>query len=239
MLLRLAVLLALILLGATVAVLFAPRLRQLEASRLAKGFLVGVVAMMLIRVTAYVLANVFGLMAIRPLSTGPFDPTNLMVGGLYGIAIAQATRGGFDAFLRHPELLLAVRVATGGAFVLAGLSSAFRANAAAYFVQVGYTETFHRFIMTAEVLGGAAILLPWRWLTLAAVAGLTIDMLGAQYSQLRAGHPLDAAAYAMLFRLAPLAVLSLDRRWIAIGVGAVACAATAIAGSIVLYHPQP
>jgi hypothetical protein len=82
-----------------------------------------------------------------------------------------------------------------------------------YFVQMGYTKEFHRVIMTAEVLGGAALLLPWRWLTLTAAFGLTVDMFGALYTQARAGDPLDAAAFAMLLRLGPLVLLTLGIRW--------------------------
>lgn len=231
-------LLALILVGATAAALLSRRLERIEADRLARYYLVAVALLMGVRMAAYVAANVFGIRDLRPPSTGPFDPTNLLIGGLYGIALLHARRGGFDAFLRRPEVLLALRVATGVAFVLAGLSNVFRPNAADFFIQMGYTETFHRFIMTAEVLGGVALLLPWRWLTLIAVAGLMIDMFGALYTLAQVGQPFEAAALAMLFRLAPLAALSLDRRWTAFSIGTVACAIIAVAGSVMLRHPS-
>jgi hypothetical protein len=238
MLPRIEFLLALILAGAGAAAAFAGRLVRIEPARLARGYLVGVAVLMGVRVVAYVAANVFGVMAVRPASTGPYDLTNLLVGGLYGLAAVDFRRGGFDAFWRSPDLLLALRLAAGVAFVLAGLVNVFIMDTGFdYFVEVGYTKTFHRFIMTAEVLGGAALLLPWRWLTLAAAAGLTIDMFGALFTQARVGDPLDAAAFAMLLRLAPLVVLAARVRWAAIGAGAVACAVVAIVGSMLLKHP--
>lgn len=106
----------------------------------------------------------FGLTWAKPLSIGPYDLTNVIVGVLYGLGLAR----GVTDLWREDDLRLAIRVATGGAFVLAGLGNAFYMNGPVdYFVAVGYTKSFHYFIMTAEVLGGAALLLPWRWLTLA------------------------------------------------------------------------
>jgi uncharacterized membrane protein YphA (DoxX/SURF4 family) len=232
---------ALIVVGAVVAVAFARRLEQIPPDRLARAYLVGVTTLMAVRVAAYVAANVFGLREVRPASTGPYDLTNLLVGGLYGLAVVRAQRGGFGDFFHAPDVQLALRVATGVAFVLAGLVNAFIMNAGGtdYFVQMGYTKTFHLFIMTAEVLGGVALLLPWRWLTVAAACGLGVDMFGALYTQARAGDPLDAAAFAMLLRLTPLVALCVRGRWGVVGVGAVACAIAAIAGGTVLHHPVP
>lgn len=110
-------------------------------------------------------------------------------------------RGRLDRFWREPELVLALRLSAGVAFLLAGLVHVFVMDATGtdYFVQVRYTRTFHRFILTAEVLGGAALLLPWPWLTLVA--------------------------------------LTARLRWLAITVGAIACAAVAVEGSVILHHP--
>jgi uncharacterized membrane protein YphA (DoxX/SURF4 family) len=238
MLPRIAFLLTLIVAGAAAGAALSRRLERIEPARLARGYLVAVAALMCLRVVAYMVANVFGVKAVRPASTGPYDLTNLLVGGLYGLAAVHARRGGFGAFLRAPDLLLALRLSAGVAFLLAGLVNVFIMDATGvdYFVEVGYTKTFHLFIMTAEVLGGAALLLPWRWLTMATAAGLTIDMFGALYTQARSGDPLDAAAIAMLLRLAPLVGLSVKGRWAT--VGAVACAIVAIVGAAILHHHQ-
>jgi uncharacterized membrane protein YphA (DoxX/SURF4 family) len=236
MLARIEFLLALIVAGAAVAAALSRRLERIEPARLARGYLVAVAACMGLRIAAYVAANVFGVLAVRPASTGPYDLTNVLVGALYGLAAVHARRGGFIAFWREPELLLALRLAVGVAFILAGLVNVFIMNATGvdYFVEVGYTKTFHYFIMTAEVLGGAALLLPWRWLTLAVAAGLTIDMFGALYTQARSGDSLDPAAFAMLFRLAPLVLLNVKGRWAA--AGAIGCAVVAIVGATILHH---
>lgn len=233
-------LLILLMLGAAGAAILSPRFERIEPARLARGYLVAVAACMAVRVLSYVSANVFGAEAVRPLSSGPGDPTNVFIGVLYGLALAHVPRGGLSAFFREPNVLLAVRLATGIAFVLAGLVNVFLPDRGVdFFVHAGYTRTFRLFIMTAEVLGGAALLLPWRWLTLAVAGGLTIDMFGAMYTQVRVGETLAdlAPPFAMLFRLAPLVALVLlgvERRWILVGVGAVACAIVAVAGGTLL-----
>jgi DoxX-like protein len=228
-------LLALIAAGAAAALAASRRLAPMEPARLARACLVGVTALMGVRAAAYVAANIFGLQAVRPLSTGPYDLTNLLVGGVLGLAAAHVARRGSDAFWREPDLVLALRVATGVAFILAGLVNVYRPDAGAtFFIQVGYTKTFRLFILTAEVLGGAALLLPWRWLTLVAAAGLAVDMFGAIYTILRAGGSLDPAALSLLFRLAPLTVLTARGRWVPVAMGAAACAAIAVAGATLL-----
>jgi DoxX-like protein len=238
-------LLVLIVVGAVAATALAPRLERIEPARLAQGYLVGVAAFMGMRVLAYGAANVFGAQAMRPLGTGPRDLTNLLVGAFYGLAVAHIRRGRLSAFFREPNVLLAIRLATGVAFVLAGLVNVFLKDMGVdFFIQAGYTKTFRLFIMTAEVLGGVALLLPWRWLTLFAAAGLTIDMFGAVFTQVRVGQSVTQLAppLVMLLRLAPLVALVLlgvKRRWTLIGVGAVACACVAVVGGRLLFHPAP
>jgi hypothetical protein len=230
-------LLALIAAGAIVAVALSRRLERVEPARLARAFLVAITALMGVRVAAYVAGNVFGLQAVRPLSAGPYDLTNLLVGGVLGLAAVHAARRSFAAFWREPDLVLALRIAVGIAFILAGLANVYRPeNGERLFTQLGYTKAFRLFILTAEVLGGAALLLPWPWLTLVAAAGLAIDMFGASYNFLWAGPQVDAYGLSMLFRLVPLAMLVARGRWAAIAAGAIACAAIAIAGATLLRH---
>jgi DoxX-like family len=84
----------------------------------------------------------------------------------------------------------------------------------------------------------AALLLPWHWLTLAAVAGLTIDMAGALYTQMRIHDSLDAItpAIVMVTRLAALALLAMRGRWVPVAVGAGGRIAVALAGAIVMLN---
>jgi uncharacterized membrane protein YphA (DoxX/SURF4 family) len=233
-------LLTLIVVGAGVTAALRARLERMSPARLARAYLVATTALMGVRVAAYVAANIFGVAAARPASTGPYDLTNLLVGGLFGFAASGAKDDWHTDFLREPDLLLALRVATGVAFILAGLGNVFfiERTGIDFFLKIGYTHTFHLFIMTAEILGGAALLLPWRWLTLAAIAGLTIDMSGALLSHVRAGDSPDvaSAAIVMVLRLCPLALLAARGRWVPVAAGAVACAAIAIVGGTLMLR---
>jgi DoxX-like family len=232
----LTALIVLLLLGAVVAAAIARRLERIDAARLARAYLIGVTALMGVRIAAWVAARVFGITAVTVLSTGPHDLTNLLIGALYGVAAVHLWRGGFAAHLRAADVQTSFRVATGVAFVLAGLGGLLFMHTSGfdYFVAVGYSKEFHLFIIAAEVLGGALLLLPWRWLTLAVAAGLTIDMVGALYTKTRTGEGLDPPALVMLLRLLPLALLTAAGRWRLVAVGALACAATAIVGSELL-----
>jgi DoxX-like protein len=109
-----------------------------------------------------------------------------------------------------------------------------------FFVNIGYTHAFHLFIMSAEILGGAALLLPWRWLTLVAVADLTIDMSGALLNHIRSHDSLDVAfaAIVIVLRLLPLALLTVKGRWRPIAAVALACIGVALAGDA-LTHGTP
>jgi len=222
--------------GAMIAAGLVRRLEPIDPARLSRAYLVSVTALTGVRVLAWMAARVFGLTSVSPAGTGPYDATNLLIGALYGLAAIHALRGGLAAHLGAPDVQTALRVATGVAFVLAGLGGMFFMHTTGidYFVAVGYPKEFHLFIIAAEVLGGAALLLPWRWLTLAAAAGLTIDMFGAVYTKARTGEGLEPPALAMLFRLLPLALLTLPGRWRAVALAAVACAAVAVVGSEVL-----
>src|SRR5579859_3050392 len=172
------VLLLLLGVGAAIGAASARQLPHTGSARLARIMLAGVTATMGVRVIAYFAANVFGFMAVKPLSTGPFDPTNVIIGALYSLVIVTDVG-------QEPDVRMAARIATGGAFVLAGLGNACHLSGPDYFVSFGYTRTFHLFNMTAEGVAGAALLLPWNWLTLLGKARLTVDMFGALFTQVR------------------------------------------------------
>jgi hypothetical protein len=228
----------LIAVGAVGAFVLGPRLQRIDASRLAHRFLICIVALTGVRVAAWVIGTIFGITAVRPPGTGPFDPTNLLVGALYGLAV----RGRSDVFFRAADVQLAMRVATGVAFVLGGMGAFLFTlrTGVDYFVAIGYPRTFHFLIMCGEVLGGALILLPWPWLTLTAAAGLTVDMFGALYTQVRLDQPVDPAAIANLLRLLLLVLLTIrGHRVVVATIGGLACGAAAVAGSHVLLHPPP
>jgi DoxX-like family len=186
---------------------------------------------------------VFGVQIMRPLAAGPRDLTNLLLGAFCGLALVHVRKSRLGGFFREPDVLQALRMAAGVGFVLAGLGTLFLKDlGVGFFVRAGYPPTFRMFITTAEVLGGVALLLPWRWLTLLAAAGLTVDMIGAIDTQVRVGESVVTLgpALAMLFRLTLVAAAALSgarRRWVWIGAGALVCAVVAVAGGRLLVRP--
>ena len=76
-----------------------------------------------------------------------------------------------------------------------------------FFAQSGYPDAFLRFIITVEVFGALAMLIPNA--VPAALAGLGIDMFGAVLTHIHNGDPLNdsTGAIAMLLRLGIFAVL--------------------------------
>ncbi len=214
---------------------------RFDPIRLARGYLVVVAAVTAVRAVAFVAAIVLGLTVVRSIGAAIWrDATTLLLGGLYGLAAVDARRGALKAFLAAPDVLLALRLTTGVAFVLVGLGDAFVIDRMiAFFARAGYPKEFLHFIMTIEVLGGVALLLPWRWLTLAATAGLAMDMFGAIYTHLSVGETIDECtqAIAMLLRLGTIAILSMRpgrRRWVVVAGWAVGCALVAVAGGTYL-----
>ena len=214
---------------------------RFEPTRFARGYLAVVAAVTAIRAVAFVAAIVLGLTIVRAVGAGIWrDATTLLLGALYGLAAVNVRRGGLTAFLSAPEVVFALRLTTGVAFVLVGFGDIFFIDGMMdFFARAGYTKQFLHFIMTIEVLGGVALLLPWRWLTLAATAGLTVDMFGAIYTHLHGGETIDECtqAIAMLLRLGTIAILSMGagrRRWAIVGGCAVVCALVAVAGGMLL-----
>jgi pimeloyl-ACP methyl ester carboxylesterase len=71
-----------------------------------------------------------------------------------------------------------------------------------------------------------------RWLTLVAVAGLTLDTSGAFLNHLRSHDSLNvaSAAIVMVLRLLPLAPLTVKSRWLPIVAGALACVGAGLGG---------
>jgi len=233
--------LALVLAGAIAAVLSGRRLAAVDARRLARGYLVA---------TAVVVATRVGLFVVRyPLDVDwPSEPVRqafgdvgcVLLGVVYGLVALERMRGGFAAVLRSSEVQFALCLATGIGFVMAAMGGVFYIDAMrAFFAQSGYSATFLYFIKAVELAGGIALVMPWRWLNLAAAAGLAITMFGAIYTHVHNGDPLDdsTGAISMLLWLTMIAVLLAGHRWRGVGLGAVVCAALAVAGSALVRGP--
>jgi len=189
--------------------------------------------------------------ATRPVS----DLSNLFLGMLFGAAAFRADR---REILCDRAVYSILCIATGTAFILTGYAKALYASGMiAFFTQSGYSPAFLKFIMTAEILGGIGLLIPWT--ALPAVAGLSIDMFGAIWTHVHNGDPLNdsTGAIGQLIRLAVIVGLwawqrrevethSAVRRRLAVAlVGAVLCATIAVGGSAAMRHiagpltPQP
>lgn len=219
---------------------------RLEASRLARYYYIWTVFRAV--VAGIVLAGtvVFPLGKLWSNVGGPTsDLSNLLFGALIGLAVFRRQR--LD-LLREPAVYSALCLATAIAFVTAGLAKPFfMQDMIDFFAQSGYSLAFLKFIIIAEVLGGLALLVPWT--VIPAVAGLTVDMVGAIYTHAHNGDPLNdsSGAIVMLFRLAAIAVAwalqphsdnALLRKWrfAWISAGAVVCMFAAIIGSAALRH---
>lgn len=236
--------------GFVLGALLARSSSRVEASRLARYYYIWTVF------RAVVAGVVLAGTVVFPLgklwsniggSTG--DLSNLLFGALIGLAVFRRQR--LDLF-REPAVYSAFCLATAIAIVTAGLAKPFyMQDMIDFFAQSGYSLAFLKFIIIAEVLGGLALLVPWT--VIPAVAGLTVDMVGAIYTHAHNGDPLNdsSGAIVMLFRLAAIAVawalqphsdaaLLRKGRFAWISAGAVACLFVAIIGSAALRQaPTP
>jgi hypothetical protein len=240
---RYDVTLALILVGAIAAMAAARRVAALESRRVAHGYLRVAAALVALRVGSFVIP--WGLGVDAP---AVFDIANAvgtvagdaMLGALFGIAAVDARRGGFGSLLRAPELRFALCLVIGAQFTVTGIAKLYGLDfMQAFFAQSGYSKQFLYFLIMAEVLAGAALLLPWRGIVVAAIAGLAVDMAGAIWTHVHNGDPIgdSFAAIRTVVWLVPLALLYVDRRWVV--AGAAASVAAAVIGSAQLRQPAP
>jgi uncharacterized membrane protein YphA (DoxX/SURF4 family) len=81
-------------------------------------------------------------------------------------------------------------------FALAGIGKAFAmAPMTEFFSQSGYSVTFLKFIIIAEVLGAIGVLIPWT--VMPALAGLAVDMFGALLTHVHNGDPINDSTGAI------------------------------------------
>ena len=180
------------------------------------------------------------------ISAGMGAANNFILGALFGVALRRS-----DAreILEDPAVYSVLCITSGTAFIFAGYAKAlYTSGMAAFFTQSGYSAGFLKFIMTAEILGGIGLLIPWT--VLPAVAGLGIDMFGAIWTHVHNGDPLNdsTGAIGQLIRLAVIVGLwawqrrmadgrgAVRRRVTAALAGAALCAAIAIGGSAAMRH---
>jgi len=174
------------------------------------------------------------------------DLGNFFFGMVFGVAVFRADR---REILCDRAVYSILCIASGTAFILTGYAKAlYSSGMIEFFTQSGYSAGFLKFIMTAEILGGIGLLVPWT--VLPAIAGLSIDMFGAIWTHVHNGDSLNdsTGAIGQLIRLGAIVALwvwqqraaerrGAFRRRLAMAVaGAALCAAIAIGGSAAIRH---
>jgi uncharacterized membrane protein YphA (DoxX/SURF4 family) len=234
--------LALLFTGLLAGLFCSRRLSRIGPAQLARVYYIAVVVLLLVRAVALIGSIVqsnqpaWSLIA-KVLS----DISGLLFGALFGVALRRVSR---LELLREPAILSALCLAAGFGFVQNGfLSAVYVQKMSDFFIQCGYSVAFLKFIMTIEVLGGLALLVPWA-VPLAA-AGLSVDMFGAIATHIHNGDPINdsTGAISQLIRLGAIAVIwalrptpqlparSVRKRFVAIVVVALLCVVIAEGGS--------
>jgi len=247
MLYRVDYLLAVIFLGTLAGSFFGKRMSSIESSRLARGYYVAISILLLLRALAIVGSIVLGN-GSGWVKVGSFigDAGNFLFGALFGIAMRRSNS---SAFLREPAFLSSLCLWSGFAFVISGYTKAlYMQTMSGFFTQSGYSIAFLKFIMTIEVLGGIALVVPWT--TIPALAGLSIDMFGAIYTHIHNGDPIhdSTGAIGQLIRLGAIVALwvlqresgitarSIRKAMVGVIMVAFLCLGIAVTGSILLRH---
>lgn len=236
--------------GATLGALLASPASRFGAAQLARTYY----ALIAVRV---VLGSTFFICSYVAPVAGPWsslnkvlgDATNFLLGALFGLAARRSKP--LDVLLER-DVYSALCLSAAYGILIAGVGKAFSRQAMAdFFAQSGYPIAFLNFTMVAEILGGAALLIPWA--VLPATLGITIDMLGAVFTHVHNGDPLNdsTGAIAMLIRLTAIVVVwilrprasnasrSVRGRFIGAVVCAVFSIVAAAAGSRAMRRPSP
>jgi uncharacterized membrane protein YphA (DoxX/SURF4 family) len=237
---RVDYMLAVLLAGFLVGLLFSKVLGKIAPSSLARNYYVAVAVLVTLRAGVFACAMLMSHQSFWTSSGGIVgDLTTLLFGALFGLA---ARRRDYREFLTSPMILRALCMMLAFTFALAGTGKAFSmAPMTEFFTQSGYSVAFLKFIVIAEILGGIGLLLPWA--IPAALIGLTIDMFGAVLTLND-----STGAIGLLIRLVVVGVLwAMSRRnsasapairnsILSVAAMTLACLLIAFAGSIEMRH---
>lgn len=203
---RVDYILAVLFAGFLVGVLLRKAAANLTASRLARGYYVTVVALLVLRTGTFTATMLVSHPTLWSTASGFLgDVLGFLFGVLFGLAFRRV-----DAreLLTSKAILNAFCVTLAFTFALAGLGKAFSiAPMTEFFTQSGYSVGFLKLIVIAEVFGAIGLLLPWALLP--ALIGLTVDMFGAVLTHIHNGDPLNdsTGAIGMLIRLGAIGIL--------------------------------
>jgi DoxX-like family len=189
--------------GFLIGLLLSKLLKTKEVSQLARNYYVVIATLLVFRTAAFAssaLMNQPNLWRYFGGSLG--DLLGLLFGALFGVA---ALRSDARAFLTDDSILWALRMVLAFTFSVAALGKAFSlAPMQQFFVQSGYSLTFLKFIIIAEVFGALGLLLPWA--VIPALIGLSVDMFGAVLTHIHNGDPLNDSTGAILLLVRLVAV---------------------------------
>jgi uncharacterized membrane protein YphA (DoxX/SURF4 family) len=223
---------------------------SVTASKLARGYYGATTLLVILRTVALVSAMLAAATSFWHTVAGAIgDLQGIFFGALFGLA---ARRKDSREMLTASPVLAGLCMSLAFTFALAGSSKAFSmAPMTEFFVQSGYSVTFLKFIVFAEILGGLGLLIPWALAP--ALIGLTIDMYGAVLTHIHNGDPLNdsTGAIGMLIRLLAVGFLWILRRGrdghspalrtsvVRVAAASLACFLVAFGGSIAVRHLTP
>jgi hypothetical protein len=250
MLYRVDYLLALLFLGFLAGLLARRSTNKIESSRLARAYYAAVVVLVVVRIAVYI-CSLFAsnTSMLNTVGGAVGDVSGVLFGFLFGVA---ARRQNQRELLIDEHVLDALCMGLAFGFALAGVAKALAiAPLIEFFRQSGYSETFLKFIIAAEIFGALGLLLPWA--RIPALIGLTVDMFGAVLTHVHNGDPLNdsTGAIGLLIRLITLGVLWAWSRKesdsggrarssiVAVAAASVVCLLVAAGGSAAVRHFSP
>ena len=238
---------AVLLAGFLIGLLVGTATEKVAATTLARRYYVAIAILLVLRTSIFGYTILISSQSVlTPVGGILGDLSSLLFGVLFGMA---ARRKDTRELLTAPSILGALCMALAFTFAIAGVGKAFSmAPMTDFFTQSGYSVTFLKFIVIAEVFAGIGLLLPWA--VVPALIGLTVDMFGAVLTHIHNGDPLNdsTGAIGALVRLFAVGVLwtlsrrtgasspSVRRSILSVATVGAGCLLIAIGGSAALHH---
>jgi uncharacterized membrane protein YphA (DoxX/SURF4 family) len=241
---RVDYMLAVLLLGFFVGFLLWKVFENIAPSRVGGGYYVAVAAVLLLRTGVFTCSMLISQQSIWGTLGGiAGDLNGLLFGVLFGLAVRRKDA---RTLLTDASVLGALCMGIAFTFALAGVGKAFSMTPMTeFFIQSGYSVSFLKFIVIAEIFGAIGVLLPWAFLP--SLLGLTVDMFGAVGTHIHNGDPLNdnTGAIGLLIRLAAVGVLwllsrrpaySVRRSMMTVAAAVLICLVAAVGGSTAVRH---
>ena len=217
---------------------------RISSSHLGRGYYTAVIVLMVVRTVLFACSMVLNRQTVwNSLGGIAGDVSSVLFRFLFGLAIR---RNDARTLLTTPSIIEALCMAVAFTFTLAGIGKAFSiVPMTDFFTQSGYSVSFLKFIIIAEIVGAIGLLLPWAFVP--SLLGLSIDMFGAILTHVHNGDPLNdsTGAIGVLIRLTVVGILweitrrpikSLRRLSLRVGLVASLCLLVALVGGATMRH---